>query len=59
MVFSVPLNTVIAGLLKKMQEKQMKNRDQRTKMMSELLNNIKRYVVTICFRDSKHNSMSV
>ncbi|KLO11533.1 metal resistance protein YCF1 [Schizopora paradoxa] len=41
MVFSVPLNTVIAGLLKKMQDKQMKNRDQRTKMMSELLNNIK------------------
>ena len=46
MIFSVPLNTVIAGLLKKMQDKQMKNRDQRTKMMSELLNNIKRYFVS-------------
>ncbi|EKM50357.1 uncharacterized protein PHACADRAFT_263609 [Phanerochaete carnosa HHB-10118-sp] len=41
MVFSVPLNTFIARKLKKMQEKQMKNRDQRTRLMSELLANIK------------------
>ena len=50
MVFSVPLNTIIARLLKKMQEKQMKNRDKRTRMMSELLNNIRR-CVAIIFQD--------
>ena len=46
MVFSIPLNTFIARLLKKMQEKQMKNRDQRTRLMSELLANIRRWVQT-------------
>ena len=44
MVFSIPLNTFIARILKKMQQEQMKNRDKRTKLMSELLANIKRYV---------------
>jgi ATP-binding cassette, subfamily C (CFTR/MRP), member 1 len=38
---TVPLNTLIARTLKKMQTTQMKNRDRRTKLMSELLNNIK------------------
>ena len=46
MIFSIPLNTFIARYLKKMQEAQMKNRDQRTRLMSELLANIKRYVNT-------------
>ncbi|KAL0953356.1 hypothetical protein HGRIS_004594 [Hohenbuehelia grisea] len=41
MVFSIPLNTFIARILKRMQEKQMKNRDRRTRLMSELLANIK------------------
>ena len=41
MVFSVPLNTIIARVLKRMQEKQMKNRDHRTRLMSELLANIR------------------
>ncbi|TFK51703.1 multidrug resistance-associated ABC transporter [Heliocybe sulcata] len=41
MVFSIPLNTYIASILKKMQEKQMKNRDKRTRLMSELLANIR------------------
>ncbi|RDB20896.1 Metal resistance protein YCF1 [Hypsizygus marmoreus] len=41
MVFSIPLNTVIARKLKRMQEEQMKNRDRRTRLMSELLSNIK------------------
>ncbi|KIK17829.1 hypothetical protein PISMIDRAFT_110603 [Pisolithus microcarpus 441] len=41
MIFSIPLNTVIARFLKKMQEKQMKNRDHRTRLMTELLANIK------------------
>jgi hypothetical protein len=43
MVFSIPMNTFIARYLKKMQETQMKNRDQRTRLMSELLANIKRF----------------
>ncbi len=43
MIFSIPLNTTIARYMKRMQEKQMKNRDQRTRLMSELLANIKRY----------------
>lgn len=51
MIFSIPLNTFIARLLKKMQEKQMKNKDQRTRLMSELLANIRRCVYTcICVR---------
>ncbi|KAG1740326.1 P-loop containing nucleoside triphosphate hydrolase protein [Suillus lakei] len=41
MIISIPLNTMIARMLKKMQEQQMKNRDQRTRLMSELLANIK------------------
>ncbi|PFH45503.1 hypothetical protein AMATHDRAFT_82867 [Amanita thiersii Skay4041] len=41
MVVSVPLNTFIARFLKRMQEQQMKNRDKRTRLMSELLNNIR------------------
>ncbi|KAG2035311.1 P-loop containing nucleoside triphosphate hydrolase protein [Suillus americanus] len=41
MIFSIPLNTTIARMLKKMQEQQMKNRDKRTRLMSELLANIK------------------
>ena len=43
MVFSIPLNTVIARFLKRVQETQMKNRDQRTRLMTELLANIRRY----------------
>ena len=42
MVVSIPLQTVIARFIKKLQEKQMKNRDQRTRLMSELLANIRR-----------------
>ena len=41
MIFSVPLNTFIARFLKRMQERQMKNRDHRTRLMSELLANIR------------------
>ncbi|KJA15567.1 hypothetical protein HYPSUDRAFT_48272 [Hypholoma sublateritium FD-334 SS-4] len=41
MVVSIPLNTFIARILKRMQEQQMKNRDKRTRLMSELLANIK------------------
>ncbi|KAF8892115.1 multidrug resistance-associated ABC transporter [Infundibulicybe gibba] len=41
MIFSIPLNTFIARIMKRMQEQQMKNRDKRTRLMSELLANIK------------------
>ncbi|KAK7030741.1 P-loop containing nucleoside triphosphate hydrolase protein [Favolaschia claudopus] len=41
MILSLPLNTFIARILKRMQEQQMKNRDQRTRLMSELLSNIR------------------
>ncbi|CAE6428317.1 unnamed protein product [Rhizoctonia solani] len=41
MIVSLPLNTYIARLLKNLQQAQMKNRDARTRLMSELLNNIK------------------
>ncbi len=44
MIVSIPLNTLIARLLKKQQEQQMKNRDKRTRLMSDLLNNIRRSV---------------
>jgi hypothetical protein len=43
MIISIPIQTLIAQQLKTMQEKQMKNRDKRTRLMSELLANIKRY----------------
>ncbi|KAJ7504548.1 P-loop containing nucleoside triphosphate hydrolase protein [Mycena galericulata] len=41
MILSLPLSTFIARILKRMQEQQMKNRDERTRLMSELLSNIK------------------
>ena len=44
MVISIPLNTYIARIMKKLQQKQMKNRDKRTRLMSELLGNIRRCV---------------
>ncbi|KAF8735100.1 hypothetical protein AX14_002716 [Amanita brunnescens Koide BX004] len=41
MILSIPLNTSIARILKRTQEEQMKNRLKRTRLMSELLANIK------------------
>jgi hypothetical protein len=41
----MPLNTFIARVLKNLQLQQMKSRDKRTKLMSELLNNIKRFAL--------------
>ncbi|KZV64400.1 P-loop containing nucleoside triphosphate hydrolase protein [Peniophora sp. CONT] len=41
MLLSIPLNTFVARFLKKMQEQQMKNRDERTRLMSELLSNVR------------------
>ena len=45
MVFSVPLNTVIATFLKNLQVKQMKCKDKRSRLMSELLANVRRYCI--------------
>ncbi|KAI9464554.1 P-loop containing nucleoside triphosphate hydrolase protein [Lactarius psammicola] len=41
MIFSVPLNTFIANLMKNLQIQQMKNKDKRSRLMSELLANIR------------------
>ena len=41
MIVSIPLNTLLARLMKKQQEQQMKNRDERTRLMSELLSNVR------------------
>jgi ATP-binding cassette, subfamily C (CFTR/MRP), member 1 len=41
MIVSIPLNTIIANIMKKMQVQQMKNRDKRTGLMNEMLNNMK------------------
>ncbi|KAH9975853.1 P-loop containing nucleoside triphosphate hydrolase protein [Lactifluus volemus] len=41
MLFSVPLNTVIANFLKNLQVQQMKNKDKRSRLMSELLANVR------------------
>jgi len=41
MALSLPLNTMVARFLKGLQQRQMKNRDMRTRLMTELLGNIK------------------
>lgn len=47
MIVSIPLNTLIARFLKRLQERQMKNRDKRTRLMSDLLANIRRLVTLV------------
>ncbi|PWZ02347.1 putative YCF1-vacuolar ABC transporter [Testicularia cyperi] len=41
MVVSVPLNTALARYLRRLSEKQMKVKDKRTRLMNEILTNIK------------------
>lgn len=41
MVLSIPLNGLIAKLMKTLQKEQMKNKDSRTRLMTEILNNMK------------------
>ena len=41
MVLSVPLNGVIARVQRNLQKRQMKNKDSRTRLMTEILNNMK------------------
>ncbi len=49
MIVSIPLNTIMARFLKRLQEEQMKNRDKRTRLMSELLANIRRFETSECY----------
>lgn len=42
MCIAIPASSFIARILKMFSEQQMRNRDERTTMMSELLNNVKR-----------------
>lgn len=41
MVVMIPINTLTARVQRRLQQKQMKNKDQRTRLTSELLTNIK------------------
>ena len=41
MVLMVPVNGLIARIMKNLQKKQMKNKDARTRLMTEILNNMK------------------
>ncbi|KAF7591255.1 hypothetical protein BBP40_001816 [Aspergillus hancockii] len=41
MILMIPLNGVIARMMKKLQLVQMKNKDSRSRLMTEILNNIK------------------
>ena len=41
MILLIPLNGVIAAKSRKLQQKQMKEKDQRVKMMNEILQGIK------------------
>lgn len=55
MIVMIPLNGIIARIMKKLQITQMKNKDQRTRLMTEILNNmksIKLYAWTSAFMDN-------
>ena len=41
MLLMVPINGLIARIMKNLQKKQMKNKDARTRLMTEILNNMK------------------
>lgn len=41
MIFMIPVNGVIARIMKSLQKSQMKNKDARTRLMTEILNNMK------------------
>ena len=55
MVIMIPINGIIARFMKKLQITQMKNKDARTKLMTEILNNmksIKLYAWTTAFMNN-------
>ena len=41
MLIMIPINGVIASIMKTLQKRQMKNKDARTRLMTEILNNMK------------------
>ena len=41
MIFMIPINGVIARLMKNLQKKQMKNKDARSRLIAEIVNNMK------------------
>ncbi|MCJ1258553.1 hypothetical protein MMC24_006386 [Lignoscripta atroalba] len=41
MILSIPINGLIARIMKTLQKEQMKNKDSRTRLMTEILNNMK------------------
>ena len=41
MIAMIPINGFIARISKSLQKKQMKNKDARTRLMTEILNNMK------------------
>jgi ATP-binding cassette subfamily C (CFTR/MRP) protein 1 len=41
MLIMIPVNGIIASFMKKLQKQQMKNKDSRTRLMTEILNNMK------------------
>ncbi|KAI5790168.1 P-loop containing nucleoside triphosphate hydrolase protein [Geopyxis carbonaria] len=41
MLIMIPVNGIIASLMKKLQKRQMKNKDARTRLITEILNNMK------------------
>ncbi|CAI6333419.1 unnamed protein product [Periconia digitata] len=41
MIIMIPVNGIIARLMKSLQKEQMKNKDARTRLMTEILNNMK------------------
>ena len=41
MILMIPVNTVIAKIMKTLQKEQMKNKDSRTRLVTEILNNMK------------------
>lgn len=41
MIVMIPLNGLIANLMKKLQKRQMENKDARSRLMAEILNNMK------------------
>jgi hypothetical protein len=41
MIIMIPINGLIARFMKTLQKEQMKNKDARTRLMTEILNNMK------------------
>ncbi|RDL39375.1 putative multidrug resistance protein [Venustampulla echinocandica] len=41
MIFMIPINGIIARMMKRLQKEQMKNKDSRTRLIAEIINNMK------------------